>query len=207
MCEIVPVVCSFLVRFVILRPCSPSRASRFLVSSPRLRGAEPPIGGRHAQHPSKNCVRRRLWVGSGSSLRGDPQLVARPLGLLVCSSVFALRFMTNQEYHRPSSPSLAPFASFDLSSFEAQLRHILSTPSGSARCSESVSESRAVIAAGLPSFISVSAVPTMDSTRNLHHPLRRRGGGCCRYPLCLRCGPGVPVRYLWRMPTPPHLPP
>jgi hypothetical protein len=36
-CEIVPVVCSFLVRFVIHRPCPPSRASRSLVFSPRLR--------------------------------------------------------------------------------------------------------------------------------------------------------------------------
>jgi hypothetical protein len=115
------VVCSFLVRFVILRTCSPSRASRS--SFPRL--------------------------GSG---------------LLVCSSVFALGFMTHQEYHHPTSPSLAPFASFDLPSFEAQLRHILSTLSGSARCSESASESRAVTAAGLHSSISVSAVPTMDST-------------------------------------------
>jgi hypothetical protein len=72
--------------------------------------------------------------------------------------------MTDQEYHRPTSPSLAPFASFDPSPLEAQLRHILSITSGSAHCSESVSESRAVTAAGSPSSISVSSVPTLDLT-------------------------------------------
>jgi hypothetical protein len=58
---------------------------------------------------------------------------------------------------------------------EAQFKHILSTPSGSARCSKSVSESRAVTAAGSPSSISVSAVPTLDLTRGVPPTQPRMG--------------------------------
>jgi hypothetical protein len=83
---------------------------------------------------------------------------------LVCPSVFALRLMNDQEYLRLTSPSLAPSASFDPSPLEAQPGHVLFITSGSACCSESVSESRAVTAAGSPSSISVSAVLTLDST-------------------------------------------
>jgi hypothetical protein len=70
--------------------------------------------------------------------------------------------------------------------------------SGSARCSESVSESRTVTAAGLPLYpASVSAVPTLDSTST--SPLVEVGRGRC-VPPCRR-GPtrlgSSPPRLVW----------
>jgi hypothetical protein len=107
-------------------------------------------------------LRSKPFVVAHRAVRSSPW--PRP-PRLVCPSVSALRFMNDQEYLRLTSPSLAPSASFDPSALEAQFKRLLSIiTSGSARCSESVSESRAVTAAGSPASISVSAVPTLDST-------------------------------------------
>jgi hypothetical protein len=103
---------------------------------------DPPIRPRPPSRASRSLVPR---LGSGL-------LVCSYLCLCLC----CYRFMIDQEYHRPTSPCLAEFASFDPSPLEAQLRHIFgSVMSGSARCCESVSESCAVTAAGLP-FIHLS---------------------------------------------------